>query len=50
MRMQAKFIEGNLLLRITVMSLNSSIGLIAIFLVDLVDMLFISMLGNATQA
>lgn len=43
---KAKFLEGNLLRHITVMSLTSSVGLMAIFLVDLVDMIFISMLGR----
>ncbi|SMR81560.1 putative efflux protein, MATE family [Aliiroseovarius halocynthiae] len=43
---QAKFLEGSLLRHITVMSLTSSVGLMAIFLVDLVDMIFISMLGR----
>lgn len=43
---QAKFLEGNLLKHVTVMSLTASIGLMAVFLVDLVDMIFISMLGR----
>ncbi|UWQ14956.1 MATE family efflux transporter [Aliiroseovarius sp. M344] len=43
---QAKFLEGNLLNHITVMSMTASVGLMAIFLVDLVDMIFISMLGR----
>lgn len=43
---QAKFLEGNLLKHITVMSLTASVGLMAIFVVDLVDMIFISMLGR----
>ena len=47
---QAKFVEGNLLRHITVMSLTASIGLMAIFMVDLVDMIFISMLGKAELA
>ncbi len=47
---QAKFLEGNLFRHITVMSLTASIGLMAVFLVDLVDMIFISMLGNAALA
>lgn len=46
----AKFLHGSLLRHITVMSLTSSVGLMAIFLVDLVDMLFISMLGQAELA
>jgi len=47
---QAKFLEGNLLRHITVMSLTASVGLMAIFVVDLVDMIFISMLGRAELA
>ncbi len=47
---QAKFLKGNLLRHITVMSLTASIGLMAIFVVDLVDMIFISMLGKAELA
>lgn len=47
---QAKFLEGKLLRHITVMSLTASIGLMAVFIVDVVDMIFISMLGNAALA
>lgn len=47
---QAKFLQGNLLRHIAVMSLTASIGLMAIFVVDLVDMIFISMLGKAELA
>ncbi len=47
---QAKFLSGNLMRHITVMSLTASIGLMAIFLVDLVDMIFISMLGHEELA
>ena len=47
---QAKFLEGSLLRHITVMSLTASVGLMAIFVVDLVDMIFISMLGKAELA
>jgi putative MATE family efflux protein len=46
----AKFLEGSLLRHITIMSLTSSVGLMAIFLVDLVDMIFISMLGHEELA
>ncbi len=42
----ARFLEGSLLRHITVMALTASIGLMAIFVVDLVDMIFISMLGR----
>lgn len=47
---QARFLHGSLLRHITVMSSAASLGLVAIFLVDLVDMLFISMLGNEALA
>jgi len=43
----AKFVTGNLLRHITVMSLTASVGLMAVFSVDLVNMVFISMLGDA---
>ena len=43
---QAKFVEGNLFRHITVMALTSSVGLMAIFAVDLVNIIFISMLGQ----
>jgi len=47
---QAKFLEGSLFRHVTVMSLTASIGLIAVFLVDFIDMIFISMLGQAELA
>lgn len=47
---EAKFLEGSLLKHITVMSVTAAIGLLALFVVDLVDMLFISMIGNAELA
>ena len=47
---QAKFLEGSLFRHVTVMSLTASVGLMAIFLVDFVDMIFISMLGKAELA
>lgn len=47
---QAKFLTGNLFAHVSVMSLAGSIGLIAIFAVDFIDMLFISMLGKAELA
>ncbi len=43
---QAKFVEGNLFRHITVMSLTNSVGLMAIFSVDLINMVFISMLNQ----
>ncbi|MGB1034277.1 MAG: MATE family efflux transporter, partial [Primorskyibacter sp.] len=42
---QAVFVEGSLMRHVTTMSLTASIGLMAIFAVDLIDMVFISMLG-----
>lgn len=47
---QAKFLSGNLLRHVTIMSLTASLGLMAVFVVDFVDMIFISMLGNAELA
>jgi len=47
---QAKFLEGSLFKHISVMSLTASVGLMAVFLVDFVDMIFISMLGKAELA
>ncbi|MEM1074054.1 MAG: MATE family efflux transporter [Pseudomonadota bacterium] len=47
---QAKFLEGNLFRHISVMSLTASVGLMAIFAVDFIDMIFISMLGKAELA
>ncbi|WP_426035411.1 MATE family efflux transporter [Cypionkella sp. TWP1-2-1b2] len=43
---QAKFVEGNLFRHIAVMSLTNSVGLMAIFSVDLINMVFISMLNQ----
>jgi Na+-driven multidrug efflux pump len=42
----ANFTQGNLFRHVSVMSLTSSIGLMAIFAVDLLDIVFISMLGR----
>ncbi|WP_108484262.1 MATE family efflux transporter [Oceaniglobus ichthyenteri] len=50
MAQPAKFLTGNLFRHITVMSLTASVGLTAVFLVDFVDMIFISMLGKAELA
>lgn len=47
---QAKFLTGNTFRHVTVMSLTASIGLVAIFAVDFVDMIFISMLGKSELA
>jgi len=42
---QAKFLTGSLTKHIISMSLTAAMGFIALFVVDLADMLFISMLG-----
>lgn len=46
----AVFLQGNLFRHITVMSLTASVGLVAVFLVDFIDMVFISMLGKEELA
>ncbi|MGV6846846.1 MAG: MATE family efflux transporter [Marinibacterium sp.] len=46
----ARFLEGNLLRHVAVMSLTASLGLMAVFLVDLLDLFFISILGQAELA
>ncbi|HMO08391.1 MAG TPA: MATE family efflux transporter [Paracoccaceae bacterium] len=45
-----RFTEGNLFAHVAVMSLTASVGLMAIFAVDFVDMVFISWLGQAELA
>jgi len=47
---KAVFLTGGLMRHVTRMSLTTSIGLMAIFAVDFVDMVFISMLGNDALA
>ncbi len=47
---EAKFLSGSPMRHVTVMSFTSAIGLMAIFAVDLVDMIFIAMLGNDALA
>ncbi|MEM1004187.1 MAG: MATE family efflux transporter [Pseudomonadota bacterium] len=47
---EAIFLSGSLMRHVTRMSLTTSIGLMAIFAVDFVDMVFISMLGNDALA
>jgi len=44
---QAKFVSGNLFSHVTVMSLTASVGLMAVFAVDFINIIFISMLGRA---
>ena len=46
----AVFLEGSLMRHVSVMSFTASIGLMAMFAVDFVDMVFISMLGNDALA
>lgn len=46
----ARFTQGSLFRHVTVMSVTSSLGIAAIFAVDLIDVLFISMLGQAELA
>ncbi|PID84479.1 MATE family efflux transporter [Candidatus Gracilibacteria bacterium] len=46
----AKFITGSIFRHVVVMSLTASIGLIALFLVDLIDFYFISLLGQKELA
>ncbi len=46
----AKFVEGSTMRHILVMSGTASIGLMALFVVDLLDMMFISMLGQVELA
>lgn len=47
---KAIFLEGSLMRHVSVMSFTSSVGLMAIFAVDFVDMIFISMIGNDALA
>lgn len=43
----AVFVTGSLFRHVTVMSLTASVGLMAIFLVDLINLIYISWLGDA---
>ncbi len=45
-----KFIKGSILKHIVIMTLTSTVGLLAIFMVDLVDMFFLSLLGKQELA
>ena len=47
---QAKFVEGSLFRHVSVMALTSSIGLMAVFIVDLINLLYIAMLGREELA
>lgn len=44
------FTTGNLMRHVTVMSFTSSIAIMAIYVVDLLDLLFVSMLGHQEMA
>jgi len=44
---QAKFLNGSILKHVITMSTTNAIGLVAIFMVDLVDIYFISLLQNS---
>jgi len=44
---QAKFIQGSILKHVVTMSATNAVGISAIFLVDLIDIYFISLLGNS---
>ncbi|MBM7036672.1 MATE family efflux transporter [Vibrio ulleungensis] len=50
MTQQAKFVEGSTMKHILTMTGAGSIGLMALFVVDLLDMMFISMLGQVELA
>ncbi|WP_299852520.1 MATE family efflux transporter [uncultured Roseovarius sp.] len=47
---KASFTEGNLMKHVSVMSLTSSLGIMAIYVVDLCDIFFISLLGEKEMA
>ncbi len=47
---EAKFLTGSTMRHVVVMALSSTVGLMAVFLVDFIDMIFIGMLGNAALA
>lgn len=50
MSVQAKFLTGSPMKHVAIMSFTASLGLMAMFAVDFVDMIFISMLGQAELA
>jgi putative MATE family efflux protein len=43
---QARFLEGSIMHHVVVMTLTGALGLMAVFLVDLADLYFLSRLGN----
>ncbi len=46
---QAKFLEGDLMRHVAIMSFSASAGLLSIFVVDFVDLYFISLLGDVSK-
>lgn len=48
--MQAKFTQGSIFKHVCTMTLASSVGLVSLFLVDLVDMYWLSLLGEIELA
>ncbi|WP_315980934.1 hypothetical protein [Aliamphritea spongicola] len=46
----AKFVQGSTFRHVSVMTLSSTVGLLALFAVDLVDMYFLSLLGQEELA
>ncbi|MEM6415140.1 MAG: MATE family efflux transporter [Pseudomonadota bacterium] len=46
----AKFLDGDLMRHVVVMSLSASLGLVSVFLVDFADLYFISLLGEEALA
>jgi len=44
---KAKFLDGDLMNHVIVMSLSSSVGLVSMFFVDFLDLYFISLLGDS---
>lgn len=50
MSKEAKFVTGSTMRHVVVMSLTSTVGLMSIFLVDLMDMYFLSLLGEVELA
>src|SRR5450631_459208 len=44
---QAKFLQGSIMRHVIIMTLTGALGLMAVFLVDLADLFYLSRLGNA---
>ena len=49
LRRRARFVTGSTMRHVVVMTATSSIGLMALFLVDLVDMYFLGLLGERLE-